>query len=187
MRLYHTTTADCAASIMLNGFRDNATVNKRMFSGTRVYPRGVWFSDVPALDDELFDGIGLFNFDAERQTFIAVDVCLPAFIADDDPLSFYGIASSAQDDTWPGTQYWGKAATWNQFPRTHLTLDDVIRLRLSAKPVLTHSDKDRQLSMRKWVNEQDPRPYGTEFHALVKRILSLGGPDQTNKIRGVPR
>jgi hypothetical protein len=171
MRLYHTTTAERAASIMLDGFRDNATVNKRLFSGTRTYPPGVWFGDVPALDDEPFDGIGLFNFDAERQTFIAVDVCLPAFIADDDPLSFYGIRSSAQDDTWPGTQYWAPSSVWNRFPRMHFLLDDMIRLRLSAKPALTPSDKDRQRSMREWIKAQDPRPYGTEFHARVKRIL----------------
>jgi hypothetical protein len=55
--LYHTTTVDRADSIMLDGFRDNATVNKRLFSGTVTYKPGVWFGDVPAIDDELFDGI----------------------------------------------------------------------------------------------------------------------------------
>jgi hypothetical protein len=153
-RLYHTTTDDRADNIMLNGFRDNATANKR-FIGTFVYAPGVWFGDVPAIDDELFDGIGLFNFDAERQTFIAVDVQLP----------FRGIRSSAQDTTWPGTQYWGKAATWNQFPRTRVSLDDAIRLRLMREKLSFAAD------IARWVKEQDPRPYGTEFHARVKRIL----------------
>jgi hypothetical protein len=165
IRLYHTTTADRADSIMLNGFRDNTTVNKRIFSGTTVYPPGVWFGDMPALDDELFDGIGLFNFDAERQTFVAVDVCLPAFVADGDPLSFYGIQSSAQDSTWPGTQYWGPASTWNSFPRMRFELDDMIRLRLEKR-------WDDATKLKRWIKEQDPRPYGTQFHARVKRVLA---------------
>ena len=153
-RLYHTTTIDRADSIMLHGFRDNATVNKRLFSGTTTYAPGVWFGDVPALDDELFDGVGLFNFDAERQAFIAVDLSLPV----------RGIQSSACDDTWPGTQYWAPASVWNRFPRTRFQLDDIIKLRLSAKPAL--------IQMKKWIEECDPRPYGTEFHARVKRLLA---------------
>jgi len=153
IRLYHATTVDRADSIMLNGFRDHATV-RRMFSGTTIFPPGVWFGDVPALDDELFDGIGLFGFDAERQTFIAVDVCLP----------LRGIRSSAMDDTWPGTQYWGLASIWNQFPRTRFDLDEIIELRFSMEPTLIPK-------MREWIAEQDPRPYNTEFHARVKKLL----------------
>jgi hypothetical protein len=148
VRLYHTTTADRADSIMVNGFRDNATVNKRLFSGTITYAPGVRFSDVPALDDELFDGIGLFSFDAERQTFIAVDVRLPV----------HGIQSSAEDSTWPGIQYWGPASIWNRFPRIRFQLDDIIKLRLSAFP-----------EMREWIKQCDP---GIEFHARVKKILA---------------
>lgn len=153
MRLYHTTTGENADSIMVNGFRDKATVNKRLFSQATVYPPGVWFGDVPAIDDELFDGIGLFNFDAERQAFIAVDVYQP----------LRGIKSSAVDTTWPGTQYWASASIWNDFPRVRLQLDDVIRLRFSAEPALVSE-------MKEWIAR--PRPYGTEFHARVKRILS---------------
>jgi hypothetical protein len=139
-----------ADSIMRDGFRDKATVNKRLFSGTTTYPPGVWFGDVPAIDDELFDGIGLFNFDAERQTFIAVDVPVGA----DD-----GIQSSACDSSWPGTQYWGPASIWNRFPRTRFHLDDIIRLRLPDFP-----------EMRNWVNRE--RDYATEFYARVKRVLA---------------
>ncbi len=163
IRLYHTTTADRADSIMRDGFRDNATVN-RYFVGIIVYPPGVWFSDVPALDDELFDRIGLFRHCAEDQTFIAVD--LPAFISDDsEQLSFYGIQSTARDGTWPGTQYWAAARVWNEFPRTRLQLDDMIRLRLSAKPALTRK-------MGKWIKEHGPRSHSTEFYDRVKRILA---------------
>jgi hypothetical protein len=156
VRLYHTTTADRADSIMIRGFRDCATVNKRL-SGEIAYPPGVWFSDVPAIDDELFDGIGLFNFDAERQVFIAVDVCLALHD---------GIQSSAQDYTWPGTQYWGPASIWNRFQRTRMPLDDIIRLRLASDPKLQ--------PIRRWIAEgADPRPYSTEFHSRVKKILAI--------------
>jgi hypothetical protein len=93
-RLYHTTTASNAAAIMFGGFRDTMTINKR-WSGTRVYEPGVWFGDVPAIDDELFDGIGLFNFDTEKQTFIVIDARLPCT----------GIRSVTGDDTWPGVQF----------------------------------------------------------------------------------
>jgi hypothetical protein len=41
---------------MAEGFRDNATKNKR-FTRTLEYPPGVFFGDVPAIDDELFDGV----------------------------------------------------------------------------------------------------------------------------------
>jgi hypothetical protein len=158
-RLYHTTIANRADSIMRNGFADNATVNKRLFSGTTVYTPRVWFSDVPAVDDELFDGVGLFNFNAEKQAFIAVDLCLPV----------RGIESSACDSTWPGTQYWAPASIWNRFPRTRLQLDDIIRLRLASDPKLR--------PMRQWIAEgEDPRPYGTAFHARVKKILAARNP-----------
>jgi hypothetical protein len=153
--LYHTTKATVADHIMTDGFRGAATVNTR-FTRTLRYPPGVFFGTVPALDDELFDGIGLFDFDAEQQAFIAIDACLPML---PDVYSW-------DDDTWPGTQYWGKAAMWNQFPRTRLTLDDAIRLRIE-KPWFA-------ASLKRWVQEAgDRREYGTEFHARVKRILEL--------------
>ena len=76
---------------MASDFRDHATVNTRL-TRTYHYGPGVWFSDMPALDDELFDGIGLFDFDAEGQAFIAIDLRLP----------YPGIHSSAEDTTWPG-------------------------------------------------------------------------------------
>src|SRR5262245_40892536 len=91
---------------MADGLRDAATVNTQ-WTRTFRYPPGVFFGTVPALDDELFDGIGLFNFDAEQQAFIAIDVTLP--------LPF---VRSWDDETWPGIQYWGKAVMWNEFPRT---------------------------------------------------------------------
>jgi hypothetical protein len=75
VRLYHTTKATVADCIMANGFRDAATVNTRL-TRTLQYPPGVFFGTVPALDDELLDGIGLFDFDAEQQAFIAIDACL---------------------------------------------------------------------------------------------------------------
>ena len=155
VRLYHTTKATVVDCIMANGFRDTATVNPRL-TRTLRYPPGVFFGTVPALDDELFDGIGLFDFDAEQQAFIAIDACLP-MVPD---------VYSWDDDTWPGIQYWGKAVMWNQFPRTRLTLDDVIRLRIE-KPWFA-------ASLKRWVQEAgDRREYGTEFHARVKRILEL--------------
>jgi hypothetical protein len=167
IRLYHTTTADRADSIMADGFRDNATVNRRLTQEIH-YPPGVFFGDVPALDDELFDGVGLFNFDAEKQAFIAVDVRLPARRVQE----LTGLTIIKGDGTWPGVQYWAKAATWNEFPRVRLQLDDVIKLRLSAKPPLTTRMRGSlSTNMRRWIKEQDPRPYGTEFHARVKRIL----------------
>ena len=152
-RLYHTTTADKADSIMADGFCDHATVNKRL-TATYTYEAGVWLSDVPALDDELFDGVGLFGFDAERQAFVAVDLLLPC----------PGVHSSAVDTTWPGTQYWAKADVWNEFPRSLISLDDIIRLRLaSASPAFVSS-------MKKWVRAE--RDYNVEFVARVRRALS---------------
>jgi hypothetical protein len=100
---------------MLNGFRDNATV-RRHFSWTILYTPRVWFSD---------DDTGSFGFDAERLAFIAIDVRLP----------FRGIqsVSNAKDRTWPYTEYWGPASIWNEFSRTRLQLDDIIKLRLSKQ------------------------------------------------------
>jgi hypothetical protein len=113
---------------------------------------------VPALDDELFDGIGLFRFDAEQQAFIAIDAPLP--LAD---------VHSWDDETWPGTQYWGKAAVWNQFPRTRLSLDDAIGSRIE--------DPSFAADLKRWIKRgENPRPYGTEFHARVKRVLALASP-----------
>jgi hypothetical protein len=55
---------------------------------------------------------------------------------------------------------------WNQFPRTRLCLDDVIRLCIE-KPSFS-------ANLKRWVKEAgDRREYGTEFHARVKRILGL--------------
>jgi hypothetical protein len=107
--LYHTTTAVNADSIMAGGFRDHSTRNER-FTGTYLYGPGVWFGDVPAIDDELFDGVGLFDFDAEQQVFISIRV----------PLPHPDVISSDADTTWSGTQYWAKAAVWNQFPRSRI-------------------------------------------------------------------
>jgi len=159
MILFHTTKPDRADSIMAGGFRDSATVNKRL-TATYRYGPGVWFGDVPPLDDELFDGIGLFNFDAERQAFIAVTI--PVIVR----WPCEGVQSSAADSTWPGTQYWAKAAIWNQFPKSRLSLDDVIRLRLA--------DDKAKKQMRQWLKrdrEYGGRGYGEEFAARVKRVL----------------
>jgi len=153
MILYHTTLADRADSIMADGFRDSATVNKR-FTATYHYDPGVWFGDVPPLDDELFDGIGLFSFDAERQAFIAITIAA-------DRLPVEGVQASAADSTWPGTQYWAKAAVWNQFARSRLSLDDVIRHRLA--------DDKAKKQMRRWL--QEDREYHEAFAARVRRVL----------------
>jgi hypothetical protein len=151
MKLYHTTTLDKADSIMAVGFRDHATVNRRL-TATYTYEPGVWFGDLPAIDDEWFDGIGLFNFDAERQAFVAVDAQFP----------YPGVRSSSEDSTWPGTQYWTKASVWNQFPRTRLSLDEVIRLRLTRDPM--HCQM-----VNEW--ERGKRDYNVEFMARVRKVL----------------
>jgi hypothetical protein len=153
MRLYHTTTIAKADVIMAEGFLDHATLNKRL-TATYRYDPGVWFSDVPAIDDELFDGVGLFDFDAERQAFIAVDLDLPC--AD--------IVSSDCDGTWPGTQYRGKAAVWNRFPRTRLTLDEIIRLRLNAM------DSSARRDIKEWAAKN--RKYGVEFATRVRTAIA---------------
>ncbi len=175
IRLYHTTGADATDSIMRNGFRDNATMIRRLPTTTEYYTPRVWFSDVPLLDDDLFDAPA--GNRAELQNFIAVDVRLPV----------RGIQSSADADsvetvnadgtisgilhrhvvTWPCTQYWGPARIWNRFPRTRLQLDDIIRLRLAAEPALIRKIKRRF---------KKPYPYPTcfharVFHARVKKIL----------------
>jgi hypothetical protein len=164
IRLYHTTTVDRADSIMAEGFRDNATERKRMFSPTIQYTPRVWFGDIPALDDELFDGIGLFDFDAEKQTFIAVDV----------PPSVIGknIKASSVDSTWPGVQFWESAVVWNRFPRTRLELNDIIRLRvtLAMTDNMASRHSGRIHHLRGWV-EAD-RGYKMEFVERVRRILN---------------
>jgi hypothetical protein len=154
-RLYHTTTVDRAQSIMIHGFRDNVTVNKRLFSGTTVYPPGVWFGNLPILDDELFDGVGLFDFDAEQQVFIAADLPLPTS----------GIESSTCDSTWPGIQYWGPASIWNRFPKKFLSLDEAIKLRFR--------DPKLRRNMSGWIEEYgEERGYNDAFVARVKRALA---------------
>jgi hypothetical protein len=150
--LYHTTTADRADNIMACGFRDYATVNKRL-TATHRYEPGVWFGDVPALDDDLFDGVGLFNFDAERQAFIAVNLYSLPYA---NP--YAGIQSSSVDTTWPGTQFWAKAAVWNRFPRKRVSLDEVIRLRLASADVRM---------IKKWLR----RDYGVAFADRVRKSI----------------
>jgi hypothetical protein len=164
MRLFHTTTTEKAASIMCSGFRDNATVNPRL-THTRFYEAGVWFGDIPALDDELFDGIGLFDFDAERQAFIAVDVPFEEMkkLLETGSLS---ILPKEHDPTWPGDQFWAKAEVWNSFPRLRIDLDDIIRLRLTSTastfdPGWLHTGRDYQLA----------------FKARVERAWSLLHPE----------
>jgi hypothetical protein len=153
-RLYHTTTIDKANSIMMIGFRDHATINKRL-TAKYSYEPGVWFGDVPVLDDEWFDGVGLFNFDAERQAFIAVDV---------PHLPYAGMSFSRADSTWPGTQYWAKANVWNQFPRFLLSLDEAIKVRLSLmSPKYIRSIKE-------WARDRD-RDYGVAFADRVRKAL----------------
>jgi hypothetical protein len=167
MILYHTTTVERADSIMVSGFRDTATVNKRLTANYQ-YPPGVWFADVPPLDDDLFDGIGLFDFDAEKQTFIAITI--PAILR----WPCEGVQSSAADSTWPGTQYWAKAAIWNQFSRARLSLDDVIRIRLDpAFMAVRHSEyivtARKQIDLAKKYAPR--RDYGKAFAARVMRVL----------------
>jgi hypothetical protein len=154
--LFHTTTAEKATSIMAGGFRDHATVNPRL-TATYCYQPGVWFGDVPALDDEWFDGVRLFDFDAERQAFIAVTI--PAIYL----WPIEGVEASAIDRTWPGTQFWGKAAVWNQFPRRMMSLDEIIAHRLeTASPEFVRS-------MRGWVRRD--RGYAEVFAARVRKAL----------------
>jgi hypothetical protein len=164
MKLYHTTTAKTADRIMVDGFRDHATVNRRL-SATYRYPPGVWFGDVPALDDDLFDGIGMFDFDAEKQAFIAITI--PVIYRWPDP-----DVRLVKDATWPGTQYWAKADIWNQFPKTRLSLDEVIELRLFKCPTWIGertNDHERVRSVvEKWARERD---YGKEFAARVMKVL----------------
>jgi hypothetical protein len=153
IRLFHTTHVDYIDRIMRDGFRDNATVTGVTI--LRNFSPRVWFADVPVIDDKLFDAVGMFNFDAERQAFIAVDICLPV----------PGIQLIAVDDTWPGIQYWGPASIWNGFPRKRIELDDIIKLRLASDPKLR--------PMREWIARRpDPDdPYGTSFHQRVEKIL----------------
>ena len=124
---------------------------------TSMPPR-VWLGAMPPLDHFMFDSSLLWGGTALAiQNFIAVDV----------PLPVCGIKSSAnaQDaveivnadgsidgihpldiETWPCTQFWGPARIWNAFPRTRLSLDDVIRVRLAADPALVRK-------IRRWFRE----------------------------------
>jgi hypothetical protein len=153
MRLYHTTTNDRADRIMVEGFKDNATTNPRMM-GVLQWPPGVFFGDVPALDDELFDGVGLFDFDAERQTFIAVET--PARIIS-------GIKRIDGDSTWPGSQFWAKAEVWNRLPRERLSLDAVIYLRLIKM------NPKEFCAMQRWLGYN--RDYNEVFRDRVARAV----------------
>jgi hypothetical protein len=109
MILYHTTTADRADSIMAGGFRDNATVNKRL-TGSGTCPR-------------------------LTMTCSTASGCLISMLKSSrsSPSPSRRFIVGRARVTWPGTQYWAKAAVWNQFPRSRLSLDDVIRLRLDPK------------------------------------------------------
>jgi hypothetical protein len=148
--LRHTRASLPADSIMRHGFA--TTRQSTNVSRTSVVTNpGSGSGDVPTLDDELFDGVGLFGFDAEGQAFIAID-------APGDAGPIYVIPHSF-DTTWPGNQYWGKAALWNQFTRLLIPLDDVIKLRLA-----TFRDFDR-----KWLERE--RNYCVEFYARVRRVL----------------
>jgi len=140
-------TEACVAPSPAVGFHHVAACRPRAVHDDAQSYQNVRFSGT------WFDGIGLFGFDAERQAFIAIDVSLPLL----------GVRSWSDDTTWPGTQFWGKAAIWNKFPRTHVSLDDVIRLRLrEMKPSFA-------ANVRRWAKED--RDYATEFQARVKRVL----------------
>jgi hypothetical protein len=152
--IYHTTTEPRADQIMAEGFRDHATRNPRI-THVNLYPPGVWMSDTAVLDDELFDGVGLFNFDAERQHFIALEV----------PSKDLRAVRTVNDPTWPALQYWEQAAFWNRFPRRRLTLDAVIALRLNA---MTASDRR---PMKTWIAERRQAGYSLIFAERVARAL----------------
>jgi hypothetical protein len=167
-RLYHTTLADRADSIMREGFRDHRSV-RPTFAGCLKYPPGVWLGNIPALDDELFDALGLFDLDAERQDFIAVDVPpFPYVFARNEVLSI------DDDAIWPGCQWWGPAAVWNCFPRAHLSLDEAIDARLAM--ICSGMDPRQGVTIGdqcKWTAERLERDCNCKFAARLARHLGM--------------
>jgi hypothetical protein len=113
-------------------------------------------SSAVILDDDMFDGVGRFGFDAEHQYFIVLDV----------PAIELRKTRTDTDPTWPCIQYWQSAAFWNQFPRRRITLDDALALRIG-----TMTAKDRRL-LKGWVAERrQPGGYSQVFAGRVARAL----------------
>lgn len=167
--LYHATTADNVNIIMAKGFCDYATVHQRG-PVTYCYWPGVWLGDVPVLDDELFDNVGLFGSVAENQTFIAIEFCLacPEVLVRN-----YG------DHTWPGTQYWGEASVWNQFPRARIALDEIIRLRLAGMRA------DDIETIRKHLDRPYDSANRSAFTQRVRNALALMSKKETAALRAM--
>ena len=165
--LWHTTKHENVDSILRDGFRDSGHLNRRGIPGAfREYqfPPGVWVGDTPALDDELFDGIGLFGFKAMNQSFIAIwaDV---------------GILSHGEewtDGTWPGRQWLIPAAELNAHPRRQVSLDEVVRLRVEDPKLKPH--------LPKWV--KDDRGYDMEFVERVRIALQCTAEVRDELVQG---
>src|SRR5262249_37941343 len=146
--LWHTTEHENVQQILREGFKDSVHVNREALGDVRnVHTAGVWVGNVPAIDDELFDGIGLFGFNAMTQAFIAID-CKP------------GICGQHWiDGTWPGKQWLVLAKDLNVYPRREVSLDEIIRLRLRG-------NRD---DVTRWVKHD--RGYGMDFVECVRNVL----------------
>lgn len=151
--LWHTTKRENVASILDHGFKDSACLNTRIGSAIR-FPSGVWVGDIPVLDDELFDGVGLFNFDAECQSFIEVRA----------DASIQHHAEEWIDPTWPGRQWLVPAAVLNGYPRREASMDEVLRLRIKHRAY-----PPSRTDLSEWV--QRDRGYAMEFVGRVRTAL----------------
>jgi hypothetical protein len=187
VKLFHTTSLDRIGDIMRGGFLDNPTRfggdmsimrlqdGDGFYNNTgqiigRYYTPRVWLGDLPIIDHKLFDDV--WGDSAIFQTFITIDMPLPVL----------GIKSSANAEdaavsvnargfvngilpqdikTWPTQQFWGRAAIWNRYPRTRISLDDAVKFRLMGDPAL----------LRKIIGRLRQEESFTAFEIQIAKVL----------------
>jgi hypothetical protein len=155
--LWHTTTAENAGLIQLHGFKDAKAVRRQLSHTFDYGSSGTWVSTMPALDDDLFDGFGAFDFDAMKQAFIRITV----------PSGHNLQGEHWVDESWrAGQQYLCAAEDLNKLECAQVSLGEVVRYRITNDPSISLKDLER------WLGERLAEGYGAEFALLVQSTLS---------------
>jgi hypothetical protein len=117
--MYHVTTPERAPVILREGFRDHAARKGFGNMTTYMFDSGVWFADVPPIT-----AISVDQWLGHKdEAWIAI------FITETDfGRIFQG--NEWQDESWPTRQWLIPANCANQFERSEVPLEQVLRLRI---------------------------------------------------------
>ena len=157
-RIWHTTTKANAATILASGFEDRVCVRRGAPGRAMDFNfgrSGVWFSTTPAIDSNLFDGVGMFDFNPLRQAFLRVDVV--GKIAGD----------VWADESWTaGKQFIASAVDINVFPVREVSLEDALRARIAY-------GNPRRKDLRKGMAREPYDDDDAAFLAVLREMDSL--------------